>query len=174
LPQAIPIDPLKLTEAGRAFANQSGSKGRPRPIWLRRSVSSAYYALFHRLCRDAAAHLLPKGTPQEQLQLARAFGHRDMKAVCAQIAGREGGTHQHVRPLVDRLKQTGIADVARSFCDLQEARHRADYDHLSAFSKAVALAHVDDAEKAMQILDRARKRDRDTLFSLLAIGARLR
>jgi hypothetical protein len=96
-----------------------------------------------------------------------------MKAVCAQIAGREGGAHQHIRPLVNGLKQTGIADVAFSFCDLQEARHRADYDHLADFSKAVALAHVEDAEKAIQTLDKARKRDRDTFFSLLAIGARL-
>jgi predicted negative regulator of RcsB-dependent stress response len=96
-----------------------------------------------------------------------------MKAVCAQIAGREGGIHQHVRPLVKDLKQTGIADVAASFCDLQEARHRADYDHLADFSKAVALAHVEDAEKAMQTLVKARKRDRDAFFSLLALGARL-
>jgi hypothetical protein len=37
----------------------------------------------------------------------------------------------------------------------------------------VTLAHVEDAEKAMQTLDKARRRDRDAFFSLLAIGARL-
>lgn len=79
-----------------------------------------------------------------------------------------------MRPLVTNLKQTTIADVAASFCDLQEARHRADYDHLADFSKAVAVAHLEDAEKAIQALAKARKRDQQAFFSLLAIGANLR
>lgn len=116
---------------------------------------------------------MPKGADKHKLQLARAFGHRDMKLTCARIAGREGGAHQHVRPLVQRLKATPIADVAASFCDLQEARHRADYDHLADFSKAVAIAHLEDAEKAIQTLEKAKKGDRQAFFSLLAIGARL-
>jgi hypothetical protein len=70
VPQAVPIDPLKLIEAGRDFANHSRGKGRPRPVWLRRAVSTAYYALFHRLCCDAAEHLLPKGSEQQKLQQA--------------------------------------------------------------------------------------------------------
>lgn len=171
MPQAVPIDPQKLIEAGRDFAKTRG-KGRPRPIWLRRAVSSAYYALFHQLCREAAEHLIPKGSPQQRLKLARAFGHGDMKKTCARIAGREGGGNQHLRPLLDSLKGTGIEDVAASFVDLQEARHRADYDHLADFSKAVALAHLRDAEKAIQALEKAKKRDQQTFFSLLAIGTR--
>jgi uncharacterized protein (UPF0332 family) len=173
VPQAVPIDSQKLVEAARAFADHRSGAGRPRPIWLRRAVSSAYYALFHQLCRDAADHLLPAGSDAQKLRLARAFGHREMKGACAWIAGREGNIHQYVEPLVTSLKPTLIADVAASFCDLQEARHRADYDHLANFSKATVAAHVDDAQRAIETLDKARKRDRQALFSLLAIRARL-
>jgi len=172
VPQAVPIDPQKLIEAGRDFAEQTRGKGRPRPIWLRRAVSSAYYALFHRLCRDAAEHLLPKGTEQQKLKLARAFGHGDIRKTCARISGREGGGNQHIRPLLEGLQGTDIEDVAASLVDLQEARHRADYDHLADFSKAVALAHLEDAEKAIQTLEKAKKRDQQILFALLAIGTR--
>lgn len=95
-----------------------------------------------------------------------------MKKTCARIAERgEGGGNQHMRPLMESLRQTEIAAVAESFCDLQEARHRADYDHLADFSKAVALAHLEDAEKAMSALGKAKKCDQQAFFALLAIGA---
>ncbi len=140
MPRAVPIDPQKLLEAARDFANQTGGKGRPRPVWLRRAVSSAYYALFHDLTRQAAVHLLPHDSPQHQLGVARTFRHQNMKEVCEQVAGRHGKPNRYVQPLVQSLASTPTARVADCFCDLQEvARHRADYDHLALFSKAVAL-----------------------------------
>lgn len=96
-----------------------------------------------------------------------------MKGACAWIAGRQGGVHPYVKPLVDVLKPTPIADVASSFCDLQEARHKADYDHLAVLSKPAAIAHIDDAEKAIQALAAAKPAQREAFFSLLAICARL-
>jgi hypothetical protein len=129
--------------------------------------------LFHCLCLEASKHLLPKGTRQQQLRLARAFGHREMKGACAWVAGRQGNIHPYVKPLVTFLKPTPIADVASSFCDLQEARHNADYDHLAMLSKPAALAHIDDAEKAIQALAAAHPAEREAFFSLLAICARL-
>jgi hypothetical protein len=58
-----------------------------------------------------------------------------MKGACAWVAGRQGNIHPYVKPLIASLKTTAIADVASSFCDLQEARHDADYDHLATLSK---------------------------------------
>jgi hypothetical protein len=117
--------------------------------------------------------LLPNGKPQEQLRLSRAFGHKEIKDACAWVAGRRGGIHPHVKPLVTFLKPTPIADVASSFCDLQEARHEADYDHLAPLSKPAAIAHIDDAEKAINALAAAEPAQREAFFSLLAICARL-
>jgi hypothetical protein len=171
VPQAVPIDPAKLIEAGRGFAEHTGGKGRPRPIWLRQAVSSAYYALFHCLCRGTADHLLPNGSPQDRLRLTRTFWHKDMNRLCSQIAGR-GQATKHVEDLVQGLEASTIAGVAAAFCDLQQARHDADYNHLTPFSKAVALAHLEDAEQAIRTLEQAPERERQAFFALLALGAR--
>ncbi len=78
-----------------------------------------------------------------------------------------------MKPLVQSLAGTPTARVADPFCDLQEARHRADYDHLALFSKEVALAHIEVAEKAIQTLAAASDRERDALFALIAVSTRL-
>jgi hypothetical protein len=171
--QTVPIDPAKLVMAARELAEHSPGAGRPRPVFLRRAVSTAYYALYHRLSRDAAAHLLPNGDQEDQLKLARTFGHGGLKKTCSQIAGRQGGIHPHVRVLVASLKTTPIADVAASFCDLQEARHAADYDHLATVSKPATIAQIEDANKAIETLEGASEADRQAFFSLLAMDARL-
>lgn len=173
MPQAVPIDPLKLLEAAREFATHSRGRGRPRPVWLRRAVSTAYYALYHDIAREAANSLLPNGTTRQQLNLARAFRHNDMKTACGWIAGRAGNIDRSVKPLVESLKHTPIADVAESLWDLQEARHRADYDHLASFSKATVVAYVDDAQKAIETLNGASGRQRAAFFSLLAVRVSL-
>jgi hypothetical protein len=58
VPTRVPIDPAKLIEAAEEFGKQKGGKGRPRPVLLRRAVSTAYYALYHGLTRATAEHLL--------------------------------------------------------------------------------------------------------------------
>lgn len=72
------------------------------------------------------------------------------------------------------LRGTDIDGVANAFCDLQESRHRADYDHLAPMSKATALASVQDAEEAIQRLDATNQRDRQAFFALLALKTGLR
>ncbi|MBS1881625.1 MAG: hypothetical protein JSS97_01560 [Actinobacteria bacterium] len=96
-----------------------------------------------------------------------------MKFVCGQIAEREGvGVNKYVRPIVDHLKSTPLADVAASFCDLQEARHRADYDHTAIFSKAAVAAHINDARKAIGTIESSDEDDLRELAALLALSAR--
>jgi hypothetical protein len=97
-----------------------------------------------------------------------------MKEMCEWIAGRRGQPPQHARPLVQALAGTDIADVAAAFCDLLEARHRADYDHLAAFSKAAVLGYVQDAEQAIVKLDSAPAPQRDAFFSLVALRTGIR
>lgn len=174
MPTPVPIDPAKLLEAAKQFANHHSGQGRPRPIWLRRAVSTAYYALYHRLCREAAEHLVPSSAQQERLRLTRAFTHQALKEVCEWVAGRRGNPPRHARHLISSLKTSPIAQVAAVFCDLQEARHAADYDHLEAFPKATVLQHIDDAERAIATLAGATPQDRQTFFALLALKTQLR
>jgi hypothetical protein len=67
-----------------------------------------------------------------------------------------------------------MVGVAAVFCDLQEARHSADYDHLVPMPKAAVLGYIQDAERAMQTLDGQSDRDRQAFFSLIALNTRLR
>lgn len=169
MPTPVPIDPAKLLEAAREFAEHHQGQGRPRPVWLRRAVSTAYYALYHELCREAAAHLLPSAAPADQFRLARSFTHVALKETCEWIAERRGKPPQHASTLIAALRTTDIKDVSEAFCDLQEARHDADYDHLAPFEKAMALQHIRDAEHAIATLRGADQRDRQTFFALLAL-----
>jgi hypothetical protein len=173
VPTPVPIDPAKLLEAATQFAEHQTAQGRPRPIWLRRAVSTAYYALYHELCRQAAAHLLPSAPPADQLRLTRSFTHQALRDTCEWIAGR-GRAPRHAAALVTTLSITAIQGVATAFLDLQEARHDADYDHLAPFDKATVLQHVRVAERAIATLAGASAQDRQTFFALLALKTQLR
>ncbi len=96
---------------------------RPKQANLRRAVSSAYYSLFHLLVHEAALHLL-RGSAQAPYRkgLTRAFTHTDMKKASNALIG---GTLPVYGPITI---PADLRAVARAFVDLQEARHRADYD----------------------------------------------
>ena len=51
----------------------------PEQAWLRRSISTAYYALFHLLIGEAAQRWT--GSPAARLGLERAFRHDPVKTV---------------------------------------------------------------------------------------------
>lgn len=171
--QAVPIDPSKLIEAAEELAHHKTGAGRPRPVWLRRAVSTAYYGLFHCICLEAVRHMLPSGREEQQLLMARTFGHAEIKECCMWIDGRQGCSRRGVQRLVRELKSASIVSVAGSFCDLQEARHQADYDHLAVFSKAATIAHIADARRSIGQVISAPPDERAAFFSLLALRAKL-
>jgi hypothetical protein len=173
VPRPVPIDPAKLIEAAAEFAEHQTGAGRPRAIWLRHAVSSAYYALFHAISRQTADHLLPEAANEDRLRLTRSFGHTPVKEVCEWISGRRGKPPRHAKPLVQSLEHAAVADVASMFCDLQEARHRADYDHLASFTKDDVVEHVRDAKAAIGDLAAAPADQRQAFFALVSLRARL-
>ena len=81
---------------------------------LRRSISTAYYAVFHLLIADFVEHWEYE---DQRGRLARMFSHRNMR-----------------RPwrVKDKSKSTPVEskliDVVNAFSQLQEDRLRADYD----------------------------------------------
>lgn len=170
---AVPIDPAKLLEAARDFANHHRGQGRPRPIWLRRAVSSAYYALFHSIVLTVAGILLPSGSQEERLRLTRSFSHQSVATVCTWITSGNG-IPEHSEALARSLQGTPIAGVADAFTSLRLSRHDADYDHLAPFDKKTALAAIEDAEKGIQQLSAATDRDREALAALLSLKTQIR
>ncbi len=142
---------------------------RPKQASLRRAVSTAYYAIFHLLVRAATEHLLRgAGLAPFRGGLGRAFTHADMRRASISFLG---GTV----PVFGAIAVPGpLGTVARAFVDLQDGRHRADYDLSTRFSRAEALASVERAELAFHAWEEVRRQDVASLYlTALLVHARL-
>lgn len=107
------------------------NNNRPSGADIRRSISTAYYALFHRMI-DAAVVRLSSG-PDQQAVLARSFEHGKMKAIC------QGVRKQPLPPLIATcLGGAAGAELKRFaevFVALQDRRHDADYSRTASLTK---------------------------------------
>jgi uncharacterized protein (UPF0332 family) len=125
---------------------------KPKQANLRRAISSAYYALFHMLVDEAcrvqvgAQH---NQAPYRQV-LGRAFAHTVMKEACKSFGG---GT---LKKGVAKGLPGGFAvpaevrQLAETFVDLQEWRHRADYDLTERFKRSDVLSLINEVERRIQ------------------------
>ncbi|ADW67325.1 hypothetical protein [Granulicella tundricola] len=127
----------------RDLANWGES--RPRQASLRRSVSTAYYALFHLLVQDAAKRLSPGSPNGLTQQIGRAFVHGDMKQACKSITAQPTSVLLTLRPQGFSLR---LQSVAGTFVNLQEQRHAADYDLTRTYTRIDVLNVVDTAQDA--------------------------
>jgi len=109
-----------LTLAGR-LANPTPTE--PEQASLRRSVSTAHYALFHLLIREAVQAW--SGSPSARFGLARSFEHKKMKQVSQMVMQGSWKGWSTPPPLLPPELQT----VAKLFVELQEDRQQADYDN---------------------------------------------
>ena len=169
MPPSWQIKPEKLLETARALVEHHAAQGHPKQSNLRRGVSTAYYAVFHRLSWGVTTHLLPDGRLAERLALARSIDHSAVKKVCQWVAN-PNSSPAHVRPIVTTIgANRSMVNIALIFLDLLEARHRADYDHLASFSKPSALAHIDAADTVLQSIDGVAQPVRGAFFALVAL-----
>lgn len=122
---------------------------RPKQASLRRAVSAAYYALFHRLI-DAASRFTIRGGNREALRfvITRAFDHGEMKKAATSFSS--GSLPVLLLPTVAHPPgvPAELRRLAQAFVELQQARHEADYDLTRAFTRRDALDFVDRAEQA--------------------------
>lgn len=136
---------------------------RPRQADLKRSVSTAYYALFHTLAKDAADMLVGVGSNRPDKawrQVYRSLQHGEAKAACRLLGNNNPGFPQ---PLVD---------CANTFVILQEERHSADYASDFRATRADALDAIARAEQAIANLFAAPKKDRRAFAVLLLFKKR--
>ena len=123
----------------QAFLLLNKESKNPTQASLRRSVSTAYYALFHLLIQEASANWSRADTRD---YLARAFDHRTMKQACTWA---ENATYDAtISPQV----VTKLRSVARAFRELQLQRHLADYSNATKWDRIKASAKVDQAKTA--------------------------
>jgi hypothetical protein len=95
----------------------------PEQAWLRRSISTAYYALFHLLVGEAVQCW--NGSQAARAGLERAFDHKRMMDVNRTVSKGEWKGWSTPLPRVP----LELRSVAQTFINLQDARHQADYDN---------------------------------------------
>jgi uncharacterized protein (UPF0332 family) len=118
--------------------------GRPVQAFLKRAISTAYYAAFDALASECANTLISsdaRRTTRAWSQVYRALDHGTAKVACLQ-AGLRGFPIE-------------IVNFADAFVRLQEARHDADYDPLSEFSRSEAVALIELSEAGISSLRQA-------------------
>jgi uncharacterized protein (UPF0332 family) len=109
---------------------------------IRRSVSSAYYCLFHLLIFETS---LNWSNETSRSGLARMFDHGVMKRACNKVADENKMRYQDENKAnVQKLRL-----IARSFVQLQEKRHEADYNIRDKWTVTQARNEVHTARKAL-------------------------
>jgi hypothetical protein len=119
--------------------------------YLRRAVSTGYYALFHALAQGCADLLIgssgAKRSKPAWNQVYRALDHGFVKQAC-----------QNQKMMGNFPKE--IQDFANMFVQMQIDRHGADYDPDKRFFKSAVLANIAAAELAIRDLGTAPLKDR--------------
>jgi len=121
------------------------------PASLRRAVSTAYYALFHRLTEDAAGRW--PGTAEARTSFERGFKHGIMRGVSLEFGPTGWKDRRGNRQSVPLPLQR----VAKSFATLQDERHSADYDNSRSWSATDANEILDLTRQAFREWDLIRE-----------------
>jgi hypothetical protein len=148
-----------MLATARRLASASASK--PRQTDLKRAVSSAYYAVFLAMAKDAADVLVGVGADRPDKawrHVHRALDHGAARAACAQLRSLNF--------------PTSIRSCGDAFVELQQARHDADYDPAYRLSRSRALDAIALAERAIADLKASRRKDRKAFAVLLLLKRR--
>lgn len=143
----------------RKLAHASPQK--PRQADLKGAISTAYYALFHAMAKNAADMLVgvgPNRPDKAWTQTYRALQHGDAKNACV-----------HARKLGF---PTTIVACADAFVALQETRHSVDYDPGHRVFRDDALRAIKLAEDAIRDLRATPRKDRGAFAVLLLLKKR--
>ncbi len=144
-------------------------RGRPSQINLRRATSAAYYALFHLLIGEVVERMVPTDPPELRVRAARAIQHGDMKQACVDI----GNPPKKLQSLLGAGTSPELRAIAKSFIDLQEERHAADYNVALRLSQSAVLNSVAKAEAAFAHWELVRVSAEANIFlAAIVFGAR--
>jgi hypothetical protein len=174
-----------LRAARRLTARRVGKRGPLPAAFIRRSISTAYYAVFHFLIEEATASVMGTASPIARRQaLSRSFTHAGMKTAMGKMAGKT------VDASVQTLFQAAGAssdvivvprfarEMAKIFIDAQTKREAADYhlaDKFNADDARVLRSRVGGAIKQWQEADTPSDRDfKHCMCVLLLMKGQLR
>ena len=157
-----------LLRAAQAQAQGAVNTGAGRPIQeeLKRAVSTAYYALFLHLC-DSTANLMV-GTLQ--LDPGRRAAWQRMYRILQHGATRNKcENRREVRQF-----SSGIREFAETLLKAQDARHDADYDPFSKYTREQVLDIIAEAYRVISVFDAAPRNERLHFIAYLLASDRNR
>ena len=165
-------DPAELLGVARLLADADDSLP-PSDAQLRRAVSSAYYAVFHKVLRAGAQRLMGPGseTRAGYRLIYRGFTHSRLRDVCKRLAAG---------PLAPRMQEQlgrqAVGQDMRGFASylvaLQELRELADYDPQAVFPHSDAISAVEQADVTMQAFDRTPPDEQADVLALMLVSTR--
>ena len=170
---ARPIWPNELLRLAGRLAGENAGRGKPRTVDLRRSISTAYYALFHELIIQATRVLVGEGGVGKAgtSPATRWFDHGQIKAL-AEAATGVGQKARAIAPVLGN-PHPDLKRVADAFVTLQSARQLADYDHNYNVTRREARYYVEQAREAIRTARRLRDTEEVSYqrFLRLMVGA---
>lgn len=139
---------------------------RPKQVNLRRSVSTAYYALFHLLTSSASSLFVSDATLGARI--GRRFNHGDMKRVSSLIVKGQWPKSLRLSTLASpsNLELEKLKIVANAIVALQSARHEADYDlaRTKIYTREEARGAIDLAQRAFECWEEIKRSDLARLY----------
>jgi hypothetical protein len=120
----------------------------PAPAFLRRGVSTAYYAVFHLLVYETMARIIADPTLREDI--GRLIGHEQTKSVCKEYAEAQADPAGMMKLKSGSAIPPQLQSIGSGFVTLIEARHSVDYDSKAAKNPthAEAFTYLMTAEDA--------------------------
>lgn len=137
---------------------------KPKQASLRRSISAAYYSVFHLLIDDGGRRITTNATLQPYV--ARSFQHTSMKDAANKVIEQSKASPPWPVPLFTTSIEPELIRVCTTFVDLQSLRHSADYNTTVSFKRAEVVAAISRAQAAQQDWSLLRSSENATIFLL--------
>jgi hypothetical protein len=144
------------------------NKNKPSQADIRRSISTVYYSLFHRLIEAATSYLL--ADPVQQRALARTFSHVNMREVCELV--KKEPLPSIIVPFLGSSVPDELKLVASIFIALQDWRHNADYNLSVTITRIEGHERIDDLERVFAAWKLVPASIANPFLLLLLIGKR--
>ena len=143
-----------LLRAAQASAQGAVNAGIGRPLQeeLKRAVSTAYYALFLHLCETTANLMVGTLRPEPG---RRAAWQRMYRVLQHGATRNKCENHRELRQF-----SAGIRDFANRLPIAQDARHDADYDPFSKYTRQDVLDIISEAHRVISLFDAASRNER--------------
>ncbi len=164
-------DPADLLDVARLLAAAPPDASDAR---LRRAISTAYYAVFHKILRLAAERFVGEAqrhTAAYRLPY-RGFDHGRVYEVCQAVD----------KPMMNKifreaLGRTAVSEELRGFAfafrELRDARQFADYDPAQRLTIIAVNEIIQIAEAAMDVLDQVDLEELADVLALMMVKTRI-